>query len=554
VSPGPQCTRRQLLGGGVAGLGALALAGCGGSGKLPSKLAASTTVAPGVPGPPTGSGVRGGSIAVAWSAQPNSLDPALGYDLPSWDSICCLTTATLLTFVPGSSVPLANAAAGTPEAGADGRTYTIRLRPGVRFQNGRAVTAADYKYSWERVLDPKLASWASSYLLTIEGAEAVTAGKARNLAGVQVLDPMTLRVHLTQPNATFLNILAEPYTAAVPREAVERHGARFGEHIVSTGPFMLTSYNARQQAATFTRNPHYFWKGLPYLDSVTYRWGVDAQAQLLQLENGTIDSIGPGIAPSLVPQVDAQPSLQKFIDKIPLQATRWIAYNVKRAPFDDVRVRQALNWAVDRAQVARVAYGESKPWGLPFPENLPSYHRIAQPYTYDPAKAKQLLAEAGAQQVSFTLVIPGDDPWPNLSQIIQQQLQAVGVTMHINQVSESAYESLSTKKDFQAFGNHWYMVQPTALDIITSNFISSGSSNYYNYADPTVDALTNRALATQSNAGQNAIIAQIEQRVAEDAPGLWLASLNFVDGRSPRLRNFHYNAIYGTYYDRLYTA
>jgi peptide/nickel transport system substrate-binding protein len=365
---------------------------------------------------------------------------------------------------------------------------------------------------------------------------------------------MTLRIHLTQPNATFLNILAEPYTAAVPREAVERYGTHFAEHVISTGPFMLTSYSARQQTATFTRNPHYFWKGLPYLDSVTYRWGVDAQAQLLQLENGTIDSIGPGIAPSLVPQVDAQPSLQKFIDKIPLQATRWIAYNVKRAPFDDVRVRQALNWAVDRAQIARVAYGESMPWGLPFPENLPSYHRIAQPYAYDPTKAKQLLAEAGAQQVSFTLVIPGDDPWPNLSQIVQQQLRAVGVTMHINQVSESAYESLSTKKDFQAFGNHWYMVQPTALDIITSNFISSGSSNYYNYADRTVDALTNRALATQSDAGQNAIIAQIEQRIAEDAPGLWLASLNFVDGRSPRLRNFHYNAIYGTYYDRLYTA
>jgi peptide/nickel transport system substrate-binding protein len=550
-------TRRQALATAGAGLGALYLSGCGGtSQKLPTTTSTTAThaVATGVPGPPAGGGVPGGSITVAWTSQPNSLDPALGYDLPSWDSLCCLTTAPLLTFVPTSSAPAPNAAAAAPQVSADGLTYTIALRPGVRFHHGRAVTAQDYLYSWERLLDPKLGSWASSYLSLVEGANAVIKGKAKSLAGVKVLDPMTLQIRLTQPDVTFVNILAQPYMAAVPREVVQQYGKQFAEHVVSTGPFMLTSFDTREQTASFARNPHYFWHGLPYLDAVDYHWGVDPDEQLLQLENGVIQSIGPGVSPSLDPQVHANQSLEKYVVTVPLCANRWIAYNCARAPFTDQRVRQALNWAVDRPQITKVAYGESTPWGLPFAIDLPEYHRVATPYTYDPQRAKQLLSEAGSPKVSFTLVIPDEDPWPSAAQIIQQQLQDVGVTMHIDQLSESAYDSITTKKNDEAFGNTWYMVQPTALDIITSNFVSDASFNDYNYSDPTVDRLTKQALAAPNLAASNTIVAQIEQKLAQDAPGLWLASLDFVDGRSPALHNFHYNAFYGTYYDRLYTA
>ncbi len=548
----PMVSRRDLLRGAGLGVGALYIAGCGGtSQKVPTKTTQTVNVAANIPGPPAGGGQAGGAITIGWEQEGNSLDPAIGYDLVSWDSLCNCTTAAPLIFGANGEGPYPNAAAAVVPS--DGNSvYTIHLRPGVRFQHGQPVTAQDYVYSWERVLDPKLASWAASYLYTIEGAEAVFNGKAKTVKGLKLIDPMTLRVQLQAPDITFPNILAEPYMAAVPRQVVEKYGSGFAKHVVSTGPFMLTSYDSNGQTCTFARNPHYFWTGLPYLDSVVYRWGFSAQTELLQLQKGTIDSIGEGIGPSLVPQVAAQPSLAKYVDKVQLPAVRWIGLNLDREPFKDVRVRQALNYAINRAQLSRLTYGEGIAWGLPFPELLPSYHRTAAQYTYNPEKAKALLSAAGATNISFTLTSTSDDPNPNIAQVLQQQFQAVGVHMSIDTVSDNAYNTATEKKNFTAAPIHWYQVQPTALDILNSNYISSGSSNYYNYANPKVDALAKQALQAPNAIQSNTYLAQAEQLIAQDAPGLFLQSLNFIDGRSPNLQNFHYNIFYGTYYDRLY--
>jgi peptide/nickel transport system substrate-binding protein len=546
-------SRREMLAGAGVGLGALYLVGCGGtSQKLATTTSSQTAaVAPNIPGPPATGGQTGGSITVGWEQEGNSFDPAIGYDLISWDSLCNCTTAPPLIFGAEGDGPYANAALSV-EPSEGNVVYTIKLRPGVRFHNGRAVTAEDYVYSWGRVLDPKIASWAASYLYTIEGAEAVFNGKAKHIKGVTVVDPMTLKVRLQAPDITFPNILAQPYMAAVAREAVQKYGSSFARHVVSTGPFMLTAYDSKDQTATFSRNPHYFWSGLPYLDRVVYRWGTSAQTELLQLQKGDIDSIGPGIGPSLDPQVAAQPTLAKYVLKVQLQAVRWIGLNLDNAPFKDVRVRQALNWAVNRPQITRVGYGESVPWGLPFPENLPNFQRVATPYGYNPERAKSLLRAAGAENASFTLTSTSDDPNPSIAQVLQQQLKAVGVTMSINTVSDNAYNTATEKKNFTAAPIHWYQVQPTALDVLDSNYISSGSSNYWNYSNHAVDALSTQALQAANLAQSNQYLAKAEELIAHDAPGLFLASLNFIDGRSPDLQNFHYNIFYGTYYDRLW--
>jgi peptide/nickel transport system substrate-binding protein len=536
------------------GVGALYIAGCGGtSQKVPSQTTPSVTVASGIPGPPATGGHSGGSITIGWEQAGNSFDPAIGYDLVSWDSLCNCTTAPLMIFGASGDGPYPNAAASlVPSEG--GSVYTIHLRPGVRFQNGRRVTAEDYVYSWERLLDRKLASWAASYLYTIDGAEAMFKGKATSVSGLKVIDPMTLRVQLQSSDITFPNILAQPYTAAVPREVVQKYGSAFARHVVSTGPFMLTSYDTSGQTCTFRRNPHYFWKGLPYLDSVVYRWGSSAQTELLQLEHGNIDSIGEGIGPSLVPQVYAQSSLKKYVVKVALPAVRWIGLNLHRHPFTDVRVRQALNYAVNRPAVARIGYGEGVAWGLPFPETLPDFHRVATPYTYNPEKARALLRAAGAEHTSFTLTSTSDDPDPSIAQVLQQQFKAIGVNMSIDTVSDNAYNTATEDKNFTAAPVHWYQVQPTALDILSSNYVSDGSANYWNYSDHKVDALAQQALRAPNAAKSNTYLAQAERLIAEDAPGVFLESLNFIDGRNPNLHNFHYNVFYGTYYDRLWKA
>ncbi len=549
----PRFSRRAVLRGAGLGAGMLYIAGCGSSQKLPSKTGPGVKSVTGVPGPPATGARNDASLVIGWEQEGNSLDPAIGYDLVSWDSLCNCTTAALMAFGASGDGPYPNAAASVQASNNDS-VYTIQLRPGVRFQNGRTVTAEDYVYSWERLLDPKLASWASSYLYTIDGAEEVFKGKAKSIRGVKVLDPMTLRVQLQAPDITFPNILAEPYTAPVPREVVKKYGSGFAHHVVSTGPFMLTSYDSAGQTCTFQRNPYYFWKGLPFIGSVVYRWGSSAQTELLQLEHGNIDSIGEGIGASLVPQVYAQPSLSKYVVKVALPAVRWIGLNLHRQPFTDARVRQALNYAVNRSQIARIGYGEGVPWGLPFPEFLPDFRRVATPYTFNPEKARALLSAAGVNKPSFTLTSTSSDPNPSIAQVLQQQLKAVGVNMSIDTVSDNAYNTATENKNFAAAPIQWYQVQPTALDILSSNYASGGSSNYWNYANSKVDALSQQALRAPNATQSNGYLAQAEQLIAQDAPGIFLESLNFIDGRNPNLRNFHYNVFYGTYYDRLWKA
>lgn len=545
-------TRRGLLQAAGLGAGALYLAGCGGTSQKLVSNGKQVKVASGIPGPPAVGGHRGGQITIGWEAEGNSMDPVIGYNLTSWDALCNCITAPPLVFGASGDGPYPNAAEQIT-ASEHNSVYTVRFRKGVRFQHGRAVTAADYVYSWERVLDPKLASWASSYLYPIEGAEEVFKGKAKSIKGVKVVDPMTLRIQLHEPDLTFPNILAQPYMAAVPREVVQRYGKDFPHHVVSTGPFMLSNYNSAAQTCVFTANRKYFWSGLPYIDKVNYRWGASAQTELLQLEHGNIQSIGEGIGASLVPQVSAQPSLQKFVVRFPLPAVLWIGLNCKHAPFTDVRVRQALNYAVNRSQLGRVTYGTGEPWGLPFPKTLPGFPRKATPYPYDPERAKSLLRAAGGEKLSFTLTSTTQDPYPSIAQVLQQQFRAVGVQMSIDTVSSNAYNTATENKNFTAAPTEWYQVQPTALDILTSNYTTGASSNYWNYSDHRVDALANDALRAPTTSRSNAYLAQAEVLIARDAPGIFLEALNFVDGRSPGLENFHYNVFYGTYYDRLWT-
>jgi ABC-type transport system substrate-binding protein len=241
-----------------------------------------------VPGPqPVSGGRYGGTVKVAWTDPPNSFDPALGENLTAWD---CLTElvyfGSLMAYDKQFGGPVPNLAAGPPLISKDGKTLTFKIRPDVKFHNGRTIVAADFKYAWERMLDPKMQSWGASYLSSVVGASAVMGGKTKKLDGVETQGDSTLIVHLTAPDFTILNALTQPITAPVPSEEVARLGKNFGQTPVGYGPFKIVSYDSAAQTARFEKNPDYFYPGLPYLSAVEYHWGIDEQIQLLQLEHG----------------------------------------------------------------------------------------------------------------------------------------------------------------------------------------------------------------------------------------------------------------------------
>ncbi|MGW7434095.1 ABC transporter substrate-binding protein [Streptomyces sp. NPDC054861] len=551
--PGPD--RRQVLAAGAVGTAALLLTGCAGDPPpaRPGPPADVPAWAPG-PGDPAGSR-RGGRVITAWSDEAQSYDPAVGWDLHSWEAISTLLYAPLYQYAGQSGGPAPNAAAAPPEVSGDGRSYTVRLRPDVRFHNGRPVTARDYVYTWTRLLDPALESWAASYLLGIEGAQAVSERKARTVTGLRARDPHTLQIRLAEPDVLFPALLCMPYTAALPAEEIRRLGTGFGRTPVGTGPMRITRYDSKAKRAVFEPFDGYFWRGTPLLDRVEYRWGIDYPLQTLQLSGGRVDVLGEGLVASQAARFTADPAVrEKYVQQIPVRGTQWLSVNHKRRELKDPRVRQALNWAVDREQLMRLNFGLSDPWGSPFPKALDRYRRTAQPYGHDPGRARELLDRAGIRRLRLEFLHGTQDPWPLLGQVLQQQLDAVGVEIELNGMSQSAFEDATARGEGDLYGTHLYLTLNSALELVSSNFTSSAAYNYTGYANARVDELTARARKGRTPEEANALLAEVEEELVRDAAGVYVGSMNFLAARAPHLHNYRMRGETGTYYDRLWVG
>ncbi|MFI9105491.1 ABC transporter substrate-binding protein [Streptomyces fildesensis] len=554
AGPHDEPTRRLVLAAGAAGAATVLLSGCGGDPNPPASARIPADVRRWAPGPGDPAGARrGGKVITAWSDEAQSYDPAVGWDLHSWEAISTVLYAPLYQFAGQYDGPAPHAAAGPPEVSADGRVYTIPLRADVRFHNGRPVVAADYIYTWTRLMDPELASWASSYLFGIEGAEAVNGKKAQQIRGLSAPDPHTLRVQLTEPDVLFPALLCMPYTAALPGEEVRRLGTEFGRTPVGSGPMRITRYDSKARRAVFEPFDRYFWPGTPIIDTLEYRWGIGYPLQTLQIIGGRVDVLGEGLVASQAARFTADASMrERFVQPVPVNGTQWLSVNLKRRELRDPRVRQALNWAVDREQLMRLTFGLSDPWGSPFPKKLDRYRRTAKPYTHDPERARALLRQAGISKLRLNFLHGTQDPWPLLGQVLQQQFEAVGVEISLNAMSQPAFELATSKGEGDLYGSHLYITLNSALELVSSNFTSDAAYNYGGYANPRVDALTVKARKARSVEAANSLLAEVEDELVRDASGVFVGSMNFLAARAPEIRNYQMRGETGTYYDRLW--
>lgn len=555
--PAP-CSRRDVLRLGIFASAALAsIAG--------TAHATAPSTAPGVrfptlagaPGPgEIAEGLRGGTVTTVWSSPPMPFDPATAWDLQGWEAITQLIYTPLLQYQGQNGAAAPSAAAEMPTFSKDSMTATIKLRPGVKFHNGREVIAQDYVYSWTRVLDPELLSWASSYLLGIEGAQAVYDGEAKTLSGVKALDKHTLQVKLVAPDITFLSLLCQPYMSALPREEIEAKGVDgFGRAPVGNGPFICTAWDDSTRSVRFERNPDYFWAGTPFLDAVVYRWGITDELQLLQLQGGVADIGGNGLSANQAALLLTQGAKgDAYRQSTPILGTNWLSLNQSSGPLQDPRVRRALNLATDRKQLARATFGTLTPGSAAFPDAMPDFVRTAEGFGYDPDQGRRLMEEAGQVGVQLEFIHNGVSPWPAFAQILQQQWALIGVELKISGMGTAAFAEAMYNQIGDVYGTGWFMVQPSALDVIDPNWVTGGSSNLVGYSNEKLDALAAEAKAAGSVRESNALIAQIEQLLQDDAAGVFLGSMNFMVGRNPELQNFQYRGESGTYYDRIWLS
>ena len=330
---------------------------------------------------------HGGQMIVTYKDDVSTLDPAIGYDWQNWSMIKSLFDG-LMDYEPGSTV-LRPDLAESYSISDDGLTYTFILRDGVKFHNGREMTADDVKYSLERVVNPATQSPGQGFFWSIEGFDDMAAGNADNLSGVTVIDPKTVEIKLSQPDATFLHVMAINFSFVVPKEAVEEHGADFGTHPVGTGAFMMTDWTLGQHVI-FERNPDYYDADLPRLDRIEFQVGQEPSVALLRLQRDEVDILGDGIPPAQFLEVMDSEWKDNVIEGGQLH-TGYITMNTRMAPFDNQSVRQAVNMAINKDRIVQIVNGRAVPANQPLPPAMPGYDNNYEGYAYDPEAAKALV-------------------------------------------------------------------------------------------------------------------------------------------------------------------
>jgi ABC-type transport system substrate-binding protein len=409
--------------------------------------------------------VQGGSIVVTYKDDMATLDPAIGYDWQNWSMINAMFSR-LVDYKAGTT-ELEPSLATSYEISPDGLTYTFKLNPKAKFTNGRNVVAADVKYSIERAVNPKTQGPGAGFFHSIVGADKVTDGSAATMAGITAIDDETVKFTLAQPDATFLNVLALNFASAVPKEVVEAEGADFGKKPVGSGAYMLKEWITGQHLV-FVRNPDYF-RQRPNLDQFTIEIGQEPLVAILRLQKGEVDIAGDGIPPAKYLEMkNSSDSAQMIVDRDQLE-TSYITMNTAKKPLDDVRVRQAINMAINKDRIVKIINGRATVANQVLPPGMAAYDQSYKGYPYDIEGAKRLMADAGLKDgFSTVLYAMNTDPNPRIAQAIQQDLAAIGIKAEIKALAQPEVIAAGGNKDQAALtwsgGMGWIADFPDGSD------------------------------------------------------------------------------------------
>lgn len=416
------------------------------------------------------------------------------------------------------------------EASRDGRVWTFTLRRGVKFHHGREVTAQDFVYSYTRLLDPTRPGPVTELFRRVQGGNAFMQGKSTSIEGLKALNPSTLQITLEEPFAPSLTVLGLANAAVVPREEVERLGDHFARAPVGTGPFKLLHWEPNQEIVLEAFDQYY--AGRPFLDTIVFKIGAKFEEAFAEFLAGNLEE---AIIPSEQTEevhVNTKYSMYQLLRK-PSLGLLYIGFNTQRKPFDDKRVRQAFNYAVNKEAIVReiTKMGSLTATGV-LPPGMPGHDPDLRGYYYNPAKARQLLAEAGYPQgngfpvVQLWTVSKAESTRAELA-VYQENLAELGVRVEIHYATDwTAYDTMLRQGQLPMFRVAWYADIPDPDNFFTPLLHSTGQPNYMFYRNPEVDHLLEQARKAMDYAQRMALYRQAERLVMEDAP--WIPQHNQV--------------------------
>ncbi len=487
-------------------------------------------------------GIPGGVFRMVIGGNPQTLDPAFITDCRD-GSLSALLYNGLVRYADNGLDLVPDIADW--EVSKDGTVYTFHLQKGVKFTNGREVTAADFKYSFERVLHPATGSPRRWVFLRVLGAQAFADGTAKEVKGLKAKDQYTLEITLEQPYAVFLPLLAMPAGYVVPREEVEKKAADFGRQPVGTGPFVLQEW-VKNEALTFAANERYF-AAKPYLTGIDVGIVTDSRSYAAQFERGDLETIplsGTQLATMRansrwIPYLASQPDLSVF----------YLAINCQKAPVNNVKVRQALNYAINREKLSQL-FGDSQATLArgPIPRNVAGYNAGLAGYEYNPQKAKVLLAEAGWKSgTKLRLWQSRSKGILQLTTAIQKDLKAVGINLEIIQGEWSELGQAFAGGTADLAYLSWWADYPEAENFLYPVFHSANSGakgNRAYYADAAVDEAIETAMLTAGEGERLLQYAAIEKSIVEAAPWVFLWHSQTDTVVQPWVRGYTLHPIY----------
>ncbi|MCG5048558.1 glutathione ABC transporter substrate-binding protein GsiB [Pectobacterium brasiliense] len=427
---------------------------------------------------------------------------------------------------------LVNVLADSYDVSPDGLTYTVKLHPGVKFHDGTAFNAAAVKVNLDRASNPDNRLKRYNLFKMIEKTEAV--------------DDLTVKITLKTPFSAFVNNLAHPAAVMISPAALKQYGKDIGFHPVGTGPYRFVTWNQTDFVKVEKFNG--YWKaGLPKLDSITWRPVVDNNTRAALLQTGEAQFAYP------IPFEQAK-VLEKN-DKLALVASpsilhRYISVNVTQKPFDNPKVREALNYAINKEALIKVAFsGYATPAEGPLPSSI-DYSVKYHPWPYDPAKARELLKEAGYPN-GFTTTLWSSHNHSTAQKVLQftqQQLAQVGVKVQVTAMDAGQRAAEVEGKGVKETGVRLFYTGWSAstgeADWALSPLFATASwppaqFNTAFYSNPQVDADLANALKTTDRTEKQKLYKDAQDKIWADAPWIFLATERLVSANSKKLTGFY---------------
>ncbi|HEV8532803.1 MAG TPA: ABC transporter substrate-binding protein [Methylomirabilota bacterium] len=475
-----------------------------------------------------------GTLVVGLVAEPVNLDPPQVTDLNS-NRVGRRIVETLVTF-PEESTQVVPGLAESWTISKDGLQYTFKLRRGITFHDGTPLNAEAVKFSIERQINPNH----PAYKL---GKYPFANFFFGNVKAVEVLSEERVAFLLNEPRASFLAILTAGAASIVSPTAVMKWGPDYPTHPVGTGPFRFASWD-RGQRVVLEKNPAY-WKYPVKVERVIYRPIVEDQARLTELLTGTLDVI-VGVPADFVGQLEqnAKITLLKQVG-----AHVWyLGMNNQRKPFDDKRVRQALNYAVNKEAIVKdVLKGTGASSRGPVLPGTWGADPALKAYPYDPERAKKLLAEAGYPSgFSTTLWVPesgsGMQAPVAMSTVMQSNLKAVGVNVTLQTMEWGAYLAKLRTKEQELFALSW-MAGTEDPDMVMYPLLHSSQwtpvgPNRALYKNPRFDALLQQARLTTDQAKRTQLYREAQRILVDDAPWVFVDHEIQIAALSKRVQGF----------------